>query len=102
MVSHFVHTEKSEGFKRLLPAGGGTAHKSRGRPWYVCEVVLVPCAVCEVRECGRRVVAGCDYMCGTRDSDVVSSADDVLEMSVGAMCERCLARGGVRGVRMSW
>ena len=47
----------------------------------------------EVRECkvdgnagmwaGGGVIAGCEYMGGTRGSCVVPSADDVLEMSVG-------------------
>ena len=42
------------------------------------------------------------YMGGTRGSGVLSSACDVLEMSVvrgvGGVCAMCLARGGVGGV----
>ena len=77
-------------------------------PWSVCEIVLVPCAVCAVvaltvnacevsvlRGCkgdgnagvedGGSVIAvsvGCEYMGGTHGSGTVSSADDVLEVSV--------------------
>ena len=53
------------------------------------------------------VNAGCQYMGGTRGSGVVSSADDVLEMSgvrgVGGVCEMCmcLAQGGVGCVGVS-
>ena len=46
---------------------------------------------------GAGVVAGCKYMGGTRCSCVVSSADDMLEMSVVrgvrgvcGVCERCM------------
>ena len=48
------------------------------------------------------------YFGGTRGSGVLSSAGDVLEMSVvrgvGGMCNMCmcLARGGVKGVVVSW
>ena len=48
------------------------------------------------------------YMGGTRGSDVLSSAGDVLKMSVvrgvGGMCNMCtcLARGGVGGVGCEW
>ena len=42
------------------------------------------------------------YMGGTRGSGVLSSASDVLEMSVGrgvgGVCDMCLARGRVGGV----
>ena len=50
---------------------------------------------------GGGVVAVSAYMCGTRGSGVLSSACDVLEMSVvrgvGGVCDMCmcLARGGV-------
>ena len=53
--------------------------------------------------------AGCECMGGTHGSGVLSSADDVLAMSVvrgvrgaGRVCEMCvcLARGVVGGVRM--
>ena len=53
------------------------------------------------------VSAGCVYMGGTRGSGVVSSADDVLDISVvcgvrgvGGVCEicMCLDWDGVRGV----
>ena len=47
------------------------------------------------------VSAGCEYMGGTRGSGVVSSTNDVPELSVvrgarGGVCEMCmcLARGG--------
>ena len=38
---------------------------------------------------------GCEYMCDTRGSGIVSSTNDVLEMSVvsngvGVVCERCM------------
>ena len=46
--------------------------------------------------------AGHEYVGGTRGSGIVSSAADVLEMSVvrgmrgvGGVCEMCLARGGL-------
>ena len=48
------------------------------------------------------------YMGGTRGSGVLSSACDVLEMSVvrgvGGVCDMCmcLARGGVGGVGGEW
>ena len=47
---------------------------------------------------------GCEYMVGTRGSGIVSSAYDMLEMSVvrgvrgvGGICVmcKCLARGGL-------
>ena len=45
-----------------------------------------------------------ESMGGTRDSGIVSSANDLLEMSVvrgmrgvGGVCEMCMARGGMRG-----
>ena len=56
---------------------------------------MYSCVLGEVRECidGNAgmwagggvvaVIAGCEYMGGTRGSCVVPSADDVLEMSVG-------------------
>ena len=44
------------------------------------------------------VFAECEYIGGTRGSGIVSSADEVLEMSVvrgvGGMCDMCMARGG--------
>ena len=51
-----------------------------------------------------RGVAVSAYMCDTRGSIVLSSAGDMLEMSVvrgvGGVCDMCmrLARGGVRGL----
>ena len=57
---------------------------------------------------GGGVVALSAYMGGTRGSGVMSSADDLLEMSVvrgvGGMCDTCmcLARGGVGGVGSEW
>ena len=52
------------------------------------------------------VRATCEYMGGTRGSGVVSSTDDVLEMSVmcgargvGGVCEMCMCL--VRGYRKS-
>ena len=56
------------------------------------------------------MIAGIEYMGGRRGSDVVSSADDVLEMSVvhgvrgvGGVCEMCicLAWDGVGGEGVS-
>ena len=53
---------------------------------------------------GGGVVAVSAYMGGTRGSGVLSSAGDVLEMSVvrgvGGVCDMCmcLARGGMGGV----
>ena len=45
------------------------------------------------------VVAVSAHMGGTRGSGVLSSAGDVLEMSVlrgiGGLCDMCLTRGGV-------
>ena len=57
-------------------------------------------------ECGDRegvvvVIAGHECVGGTGGSGIVSSAGDVLEMSVvcwmrvGGVCEMCLARGSV-------
>ena len=49
-----------------------------------------------------------EYMGGTRGSGVLSSAGDVLEMSVvrgvGGVCDicMCLARGGMGGVGGEW
>ena len=74
--------------------------------------VLFVLHVCMLRECdgdgnagvgsGRGVVAVSAYMGGIRGSGVLSSAGDVLEMSVvrgvGRVCGMCLARGGVLGV----
>ena len=88
-----------------------------GRPWSVCEVVLVPYVdavvtvtvmrvllfvlhVCMLRECKGAMVWGpgrygfcewgCEYIDWTRDSGFVSTADDVLEISVvrglGGVC----------------
>ena len=57
---------------------------------------------------GGGVVAVSAYMGGTRGSGVLSSAADVLEMSVvrcvGGVCDICmgLARGGVGGVGGEW
>ena len=54
------------------------------------------------------MVAVSAYMGGTRGSGVLSSACDVLEMSVvrggGGVCDMCmcLARGGVGGVGGEW
>ena len=52
------------------------------------------------------MVAVSAYMGGTRGSGVLSSACDVLEMSVvrgvGGVCDMCLARGGVGGVWGEW
>ena len=50
------------------------------------------------------VVAVSAYMDGTRCSGVLSSAGDVLEMSVGGVCDMCmcLARGGMGGVGDEW
>ena len=51
--------------------------------------------------------AGNGYVDGTRGSSIVSSAADVLGMSMvrgmGGMCEMCicLVRGGVGGVAVS-
>ena len=53
------------------------------------------------------MVAVSAYMGGTRGSDVLSSAGDVIEISVGrgvgGVCDMCmcLARGGVGGVGVS-
>ena len=69
--------------------------------------------------CRGNVVAvsvGCEYIVSTRDSGIVSSADDVLEMSVVrevyvecvrsvcGVCEMCygLARGGRRVRKRIW
>ena len=55
---------------------------------------------------GEGVVAVSAYMGGTRGSGVLSSAGDVLEMSVvrgvGGVCGMCLARSGVGGVGGEW
>ena len=57
---------------------------------------------------GRGVVTVSAYMGGTRGSYVLSSAGDVLEMSVeggvGGVCDmcKCLARGVVGGVGGEW
>ena len=57
---------------------------------------------------GGGVVAVSAYMGSTRGSGVLSSAADVLEMSVvrgvGGVCDMCmcLARGGVGGVGAEW
>ena len=57
---------------------------------------------------GGGVVAVSAYMGGTHGSGVLSSAGDVLEMSVvrgvGGVCNMCmcLARGGVGGVWGEW
>ena len=57
---------------------------------------------------GGGVVAVSAYMSGTRGSGVLSSAGDVLEMSVvrgvGGVCDmcKCFARGGVGGVGGEW
>ena len=52
------------------------------------------------------MVAVSAYMGGTRGSDILSSACDVLEMSVvrgvGGVCGMCWARGGVGGVGGEW
>ena len=54
------------------------------------------------------VVARCDYMSGTPASGFVSTADDVLKISVvrgvGGVCEMCmcLARGRVEKVSCVW
>ena len=54
------------------------------------------------------VVAVSAYMGGTRGSGVLSSAGDLIEMSVvsgvGGVCDMCmcLARGGVGGVGCEW
>ena len=82
----------------------------------VMHVLLFVLYVCVLQECaGARVtemqvwgpggvVAVSAYMGGTRGSGVLSSACDVLEMSVvrgvGGVCDMCicLARGGVGGV----
>ena len=79
----------------------------------VMRVLVFVYKVSMLRECksegnaGGGIVwarAGCEYMGCTSGSGVVSSADDVLEMSVvravrdvGEVCEMCmcLARGGV-------
>ena len=47
---------------------------------------------------GGCLAAVSGYMGDTRDSGVLSSACDVLEMSVGGVCDMCmcLARGGRR------
>ena len=76
--------------------------------------------MCVLRECeGARVMAmlvwgpadvwlRCVRRGGTRGSGVLSSADDVLEMSVvrgvGGVCDMymCLARGRVGGVGGEW
>ena len=58
--------------------------------------------------CGGGVVAVSAYMGGTRGSGILSSAGDVLEMSVvrgvGGVCDMCmcLARAGVGGVGGEW
>ena len=48
------------------------------------------------------------HVCGTRGSGIVSSAADVLRLSVvrgmrgvGGVCETCLTRGGVDGEGVS-
>ena len=80
----------------------------------VMHVLLFVLHVCILRECEGDVNAGegswagvvavSAYMGGTRASGVLSSACDVLEMSVvrgiGGVCEMCmcLARGRERGV----
>ena len=57
---------------------------------------------------GGGVVAVSAYMGGTRGSGVLSSAGDVLEMSVvrgvGGVCDMCMyfALGGVGGVGGEW
>ena len=57
---------------------------------------------------GGGVVAVSVFLGGTRGSDVLSSAGDVLEMSVvravGEVCDMCmyLARGGVGDVGGEW
>ena len=100
-------------------------------PCVVCAVVSVTDAcvvVCEyterVRECqgngnagvgdGGCVVVvsvGHEYVCGTRGTCIVSSAADVLGMSVvhgmrgvGGVCEMCLAQAGwdVRGLGLGF
>ena len=70
----------------------------------VMHVLLFVLQVCVLRECegdgNAGVVAVSAYMGGTRGSGVLSSAGDVLEMSmvrgVGGVCDMCmyLARGG--------
>ena len=79
----------------------------------VMRVLMFVCEVTMLRECegdskasvgaggGIAVSVGCDYISGTHGSVVVSSADDVLDMSVvrgvrGEVCEMCmcLAWGG--------
>ena len=88
------------------------------RPWYVCEVVLIPyvdaaVAVTVMRDGnagvvdgGGVVVASAGHVGGTRGSVIVSCADDVLGVrvvrgmrGVSGLCEMCmcLARGGVGG-----
>ena len=55
--------------------------------------------VCDGGKCGYGEL-WCEYIGGTRHSDILSSAYDVLEMSGvrGGVCEMCmsLAWGGVR------
>ena len=54
---------------------------------------------------GGCVVEVSVYMAGTRGSCVLSSASDVLEMSVvrgvGGVCDMCMYWGGVGGVGLS-
>ena len=73
------------------------------------EVRWVPQAVVGSGRCGCGSGAGCEYMGCTRGSGVVSTSDDVLEMSVVrgvrgvcGMCEMCVfATGGVGGLGVS-
>ena len=87
-----------------------------------CTVVCVVC-VCMLRECdgdsndgvgdeGGVIVVSAwhEYVCGIRGSGIVSSAADLLEMSmvcwmrgVDGVCEvcMCLARSGVRSEGVS-
>ena len=67
-------------------------------------VLLFVLHVCMLRECecdGNAGVVSAGHVCGTRGSDIVSSAADLLWMSVvrgmrgvGGVCGMCLARGG--------
>ena len=122
-------------FLSLLMLGLCASVVSCGSPWYVCEVVVVPyvvgavvavtdaCTVVCVYDArmlrcegdgnagvgsGGCVVALSAYMGGARGSGGLSSACDVLEMSVvrgvcGAcdMC-KCLAGGELGGVVGEW